>query len=231
VQSLFTTCQVIQLASLRLVCKDGIAIAPQLTPLGKSTVAKTSRVEGDSVHVPFYSRWRDADVPEGFHRLPAGWGMIPPPQTVTAAKNLESFFGPKRIPVSGSAAEILPQSFFLALADWAPLPQIMLFAVFLTAVTFAGFGFSFYPDSRLSPLGPVFWIWLGIAVVGISAALSAGNAITDAFSGCDRARPGAPGLFVRKTRSPHRAVPAPRSRSRARLAETPNYHRRGRGCG
>ena len=75
----------------------------------------------------------------------------------------------------------MPLSFFLTLADWAPLPEIVALAIFLTAAGFAGFGFSLYPDSPLSPRRAVFWIWLVIAALGISAALSAGHAIKEAF--------------------------------------------------
>lgn len=181
VQSLITTCHVIELTSFRLACKNGIAQAPGLTPAGKSTFAKNSRVDGDTVLLPLYSRWRTADVPEGFHRLPAGWGLVPPPMTLTAAKSLELFFGDKQIPVIGSAAQAMPRSFFLTLTDWAPLPEIMALAIFLTAAGFAAFGFSLDPDSPLSSRRAVFWIWLVIAAVGISSALSAGHAIKEAF--------------------------------------------------
>ena len=72
-------------------------------------------------------------------------------------------------------------SFFLTLVDWAPLPEIVALAIFLTAAGFAGFGFSLYPDSPLSSRRAVFWIWLVVAALGISAALSAGNGIKEAF--------------------------------------------------
>ena len=181
VQSLFTTCQVIELTSLRLVCKGGFANAPALTAANSTPLAKASRIDDDSVRVPFYNRWRTADVPDGFHRLPEGWGLVSPPMTVTAAKSLEAFFGDKHIPVTGSAVQAMPHSFFLTLTDWAPLPEIVALAIFLTAAGFAGFGFSLYPDSPLSSRRAVFWIWLVIAALGISSALSAGNAIKEAF--------------------------------------------------
>ena len=72
-------------------------------------------------------------------------------------------------------------SFFLTLTDWAPLPEIVALAIFLTAAGFAGFGFSLYPNSPLSSRRAVFWIWLVFAAVGIGSALSAGNAIKEAF--------------------------------------------------
>jgi hypothetical protein len=75
----------------------------------------------------------------------------------------------------------MPQSFFLTLADWEPAPHIIVLVVFLTAAVFAGFGFSLYPDSRLSPRRPIFWVWLIVACVGIGAALSAGDSIKEAF--------------------------------------------------
>lgn len=180
VQSPITTCPIIELASLQLVCKGGIITAPQLMAANK-TPMEGAKIEGEVVHVAHYSPWRSPDVPDGFHALPEGWAPIPPPLSTTAARRFEALFGEKRIPVSGRAAETLPRSVFLTLADWAPLPDLALLSLFVTAAAFAGCGFFFYPGSSLSPRRPVFWIWLVIAAVGISSALSAGHAIKDAF--------------------------------------------------
>ena len=181
VKSLITTCHVIELASLRLVCKDGIASAPVLALANNTTFAKVSRLDGDTLLVPVFKVFRVGDEPDGFHRVPQGWGLLPQPHAVTPAKNLEPFFEAKRIPVSGTPAQAMPQSFFLTLADWAPVPQIIVLSIFVTAAVFAAFGFSLYSDSRLSPRRTIFWIWLIVAAVGISSALSAGNAIKEAF--------------------------------------------------
>jgi hypothetical protein len=181
VKSLMTTCQLMGLTSVRLVCKNGIANAAELTPAANTTFAKAARVDGDSVLVPLFKLWREADTPYGFHRLPEGWGLLPQPDGIEGAKSLEAFFAPKHIPVSGSPAEVMPQSVFLTLAEWKPAPHILVLVAFLTAAVFAGFGFSLYPASRLSPRRPVFWVWLAIACVGIGAALSTGDAIKEAF--------------------------------------------------
>jgi hypothetical protein len=180
VQSPLTTCRVLGLTSLRLVCKDGIATAPDLTPANKSQFAKASRVDGDSVLVPLFNRFRSADVPESFHRLPAGWGIFPPPNAVMSARSFEAF-GSKHIPVTGNPATALPDSFFLTLADWSPLPQIVALSILIIAAGFAAFGFSHYPDSLLSPRRPIFWISLAITTLGLVSALSAGDAIKEAF--------------------------------------------------
>jgi hypothetical protein len=181
VKSPITTCHVIGLTSVRLVCKNGIANAAELTPATNTTFAKAARVYGDSLLVPIFNLWRETDTPDGFHRLPEGWGLLPQPNAITSAKSLEAFFAPKHIPVSGSPAEVMPQSFFLTLADWKPAPHIIVLVAFLTAAVFAGFGFSLYPSARLSPRRPIFWVWLIIACVGIGAALSAGDSIKEAF--------------------------------------------------
>ena len=77
VQSLFTTCQAVQLSSFRLVCANGIIGAPALTAAGTSTIAKNTQIDGNVVRIPFYNRFRAADVPDGFHPLPQGWGLAP----------------------------------------------------------------------------------------------------------------------------------------------------------
>ena len=53
VQSLFTTCQAVQLSSFRLVCANGIIGAPALTAAGTSTIAKNAQIDGDVVRIPF----------------------------------------------------------------------------------------------------------------------------------------------------------------------------------
>jgi hypothetical protein len=72
VKSLITTCHVIGLTSVRLVCKNGIANAAELTPATNTTFAKAARVDGDTVLVPIFNLWRETDTPDGFHRLPGG---------------------------------------------------------------------------------------------------------------------------------------------------------------
>jgi hypothetical protein len=163
VHSLFSTCNMIELTSLRLVCKDGIARTPELTAANTTPFAKASRIDGDSLLVPIFNQWRSADVPEAYHRAPAGWGLVPHPNAVANLSSLESFFGPKRISVSGTPAQELPQTLFVMLDNWFPLPQIALLVLFLAAAGASTFGFSLYPNSRLSPRRPIFWIWLMIA--------------------------------------------------------------------
>jgi hypothetical protein len=62
---------------------------------------------------------------------PRAWRALPCPN----AKSLEAFFAPKHIPVSGSPAQVMPQSLFLALADWKPAPHIIVLVVFLTLLS------------------------------------------------------------------------------------------------
>ena len=118
---------------------------------------------------------------EGFHRLPQGWGIIPRPLQVGVIQEFETLLKNPTMPVSGTPDKELPQSFFLTLADWAPLPTILVLAFFLAAAAFAGFGFSLYPNSILSPRRPIFWIWITIAALCLNSALSSGNAIKAAF--------------------------------------------------
>ena len=181
VQSLFTTCQAVQLSSFRLVCANGIIGAPALTAAGTSTIAKTAQIDSDAVRVPFYNRFRAADVPDGFHPLPQGWGLAPAALTVTSAATFEPIITHTRIPLVGNPAQTMPENFYITLASWAPYPQLLIFPLFLSAVVLAAFGFWLEPDSSLAPRRVLFWIWLVIACIGISEALVAANAVTDAF--------------------------------------------------
>src|SRR5208337_2717802 len=181
VQSLFTTCQAVQLSSFRLVCANGIIGAPTLTAASTSTIAKTAQIEGDVVRIPFYNRFRAADVPEGLHPLPRGWGLAPAALTVTPAATFTPIITHTRIPLVGNPAQTMPESFYVTLASWAPYPQLLIFPLLLCAAVLAGCGFWLEPDSSLAPRRALFWIWLVIACIGISEALVAGNAVTDAF--------------------------------------------------
>ena len=73
------------------------------------------------------------------------------------------------------------ENFYVTLASWAPYPQLLIFALFLSAAALAGFGFWLEPDSSLAPRRALFWIWLVVAFIGISEALVAGDAVTDAY--------------------------------------------------
>ena len=185
-QSLFTTCQAVQLSSFRLVCANGIIGAPALTAAGTSTIAKNAQIDGDVVRIPFYNRFRAADVPDGFHPLPQGWGLTPAALTVTPAATFNPIITQTRIPLVGNPAQTMPESFYVTLASWAPYPQLLIFPLFLSAVVLAGFGFWLEPDSSLAPRRALFWIWLVVALVGISEALVAGDAVTDAFHDAQR---------------------------------------------
>ena len=100
-QSLFTTCQAVQLSSFRLLCVNGIIGAPALTAAGTSTIAKNAQIDGDVVRIPFYNRWRTADVPDGFHPLPQGWGLAPAAFTVTPAATFNPILTQTRIALVG----------------------------------------------------------------------------------------------------------------------------------
>ena len=181
VQSLFTTCQAVQLSSFRLVCVNGIIGAPALTAAGTSTIAKNAQIDSDAVRIPFYNRFRAADVPDGFHPLPQGWGLAPAALTVTSAATFDPIITHTRIPLVGNPAQTMPENFYVTLASWAPYPQLLIFPLFLCAAGLAGFGFWLEPDSSLAPRRALFWIWLVVALMGISEALVAANAVTDAF--------------------------------------------------
>src|SRR5271157_4507775 len=124
VQSLFTTCQAVQLSSFRLVCANGIIGAPALTAAGTSTIAKNAQIDGDVVRIPFYNRWRTADVPDGFHPLPQGWGLAPAALTVTSAATFDPIITHTRIPLVGNRAQTMPENFYVTLASWAPYPAL-----------------------------------------------------------------------------------------------------------
>lgn len=177
--SFLPACQAIALSSFRLVCKDGIVSAPQVTA---ASAPKFARVESDHVLAPFFSRMRSSDVSENYHRLPDGWGMTPEPRAVMNARDLPVLFAKRQIPVTGRAEELLPQSFFLTLTDAAPVPHIFALLILAAAAALAGFGFSLYPASQLSPRRYLFWAWLAIAVLGLTSALSAGDSIKQAFA-------------------------------------------------
>ncbi len=174
-------CSILELSSYRLVCKDGIATTPYLSLATKEARTKPYRVENGSLMVPVEKNFSLMSELEGFHRLPQGWGIVPRPLQVGVIQELETLFDNPMAPVTGSPPQALPHSFFLTLAGWSPLPYIVALAIFLTAAGVAGFGFSLYPDSPLSPRRPVFWIWLVIAAYSLSSALSAGDAINEAF--------------------------------------------------
>ena len=181
VQSLFTTCQAVQLSSFRLVCANGIIGAPALTAAGTSTIAKNAQIDSDAVRIPFYNRFRAADVPDGFHPLPQGWGLAPAALTVTSAATFNPIITHTRISLVGDTAQTMPENFYVTLASWAPYPQLLIFPLFLSAAVLAAFGFWLEPDSSLAPRRALFWIWLVVAFIGISEALVAANAVTDAF--------------------------------------------------
>ena len=156
-------CNILELSSYRLVCKGGTATTPYLSLATNEARTKPYRVENGSLMVPVEKNFSLTNELEGFHRLPQGWGIIPRPLQVGVIQEFETLLKNPTMPVSGTPDKELPQSFFLTLADWAPLPTILVLAFFLAAAAFAGFGFSLYPDSFLSPRRPVFWIWLAIA--------------------------------------------------------------------
>jgi hypothetical protein len=181
--SFLPACQAVALSSFRLVCKDGIVNAPQLT---LANTPKYARVEGDHVLAPFFSRFRDSDAPESLRPLPAGWGIVPEPRAVMNAKDLPILFAKKEIPVTGHAEQVPPKSFFLGLANAAPLPHMFALLILAAAALLAGFGFSLYPESPLGPRRYGFWLGLAIAVLGLMSSLSAGDAIKEAFAQGER---------------------------------------------
>ena len=85
----------------------------------------------------------------------------------------------------------MPESFFVTLASWASYLEPLIVAFFLALATLAGFGFCFEPDSSPSPRRAPFWIWLIVAVLGISSALHIGNTITETYQSAEETIAGA----------------------------------------
>ena len=216
-QSLFTTCQAVQLSAFRLVCANGIIGAPALTAAGTSTIAKNAQIDSDVVRLPFYNRWRTADVPDGFHPFPQGWGLVsqrrspsPPPQR-SPQSSVKS-----ALPWLATRLKRCRRAFYVTLASWAPCPQLLMFPMFLRAAVLAGCGFSLEPNSSLAPRRRSFGFGLLLCVVGISEALFAGNAVTEAFHEGQREvaiekRQSAAASALREARRSCRAIPPARS--------------------
>ena len=146
-----TVCRALDITSMRLVCKDGIASAPQLTLAHRS---KGVRVQGDTVLVQIYTGPGASQGPENYHRFPAGFGILPDPKKIMSAADFVQLYDPAPSPVP------VPKSFFLSLIAWQPWPQAILIPLFSLAILFAGFGFYIDQDSSLSPRRPLFWIGL-----------------------------------------------------------------------
>jgi hypothetical protein len=76
----------------------------------------------------------------------------------------------------------LPRSFFLTLANWFPVPQLIGILLLLGAIVLAFCGFSVInPQSRLSPKHAWFWVLSAAAALGLFYALMVGADIHDAY--------------------------------------------------
>ena len=169
-------CKRLELTGLRLVCQGGIASAPELTLARPAQQIRMVRLQGDALLLPFYTGPRASEGPDNMYQAPAGLGLLPKPSDVISAGDFASMYDPVRRQVAQ------PRSFFLTLADWFPLPQIIGLPLLLAAVVLAFFGFSVIDaQSRLSPKHAWFWVLSVAAALGLFYALMVGRDIRDAY--------------------------------------------------
>ena len=139
------------------------------------------QIDGDVVRIPFYNRFRAADVPDGFHPLPQGWGLAPAALTVTPAATLQPDHHPNAHTPgwqsgTNDAGEFLRDARIVGTVPAAS--HLPAFSLRLPCSLVSAFGSS---PTHLCARRALFWIWLVVACIGISEALVAGNAVTDAF--------------------------------------------------
>ena len=169
-------CRRVELTGLRLVCQGGVASAPALTLARPAQHIRMVRLQGDALLLPFYPGPGAPQGADNMYQAPAGLGLLPKPTDVISADDFASMYDPVRAQVA------LPRSFFLTLANWFPLPQIIGLLLLLAAIVLAFCGFSVInPQSRLSPKHAWFWVLSAAAVLGLFYALMVGADIHDAY--------------------------------------------------
>ena len=160
-------CKRFELTGLRLVCQGGIASAPALTLARPAQQIRMARLKGDALLLPFYTGPGATQGPDNMYQAPAGLGLLPKPTDVISADDFASMYDPVRAQVA------LPRSFFLTLANWFPLPQILCMPLLLAAIVLAFCGFYLIdPQSQLSPKHAWFWVLSAAAVLGLFYALT-----------------------------------------------------------
>ena len=168
-------CKRFELTGLRLVCQGGIVSAPVVTLARPERQIRMMRLQGDSLLLPLYTTGL-RDGPDNMYQAPAGLGVLPKPTDVISADDFASMYDPVRAQVA------LPRSFFLTLANWFPLPEILCVPLLLAAIVLAFYGFYVInPQSRLSPRHAWFWVLSAVAVLGLFYALMVGNDINEAY--------------------------------------------------
>jgi hypothetical protein len=171
-----SACKRFELTGLRLVCQGGIASAPALTLARPAQHIRMVRLKGDALVLPFYTGPRAPEEPDNLYQAPAGLGLLPKPTDLISADDFASMYDPVRARVA------LPRSFFLALANWFPVPQLVCFPLLLAAIVLAFCGFSVInPQSQLSPKRAWYWVLSVAAVLGLFYALMVGRDIHDAY--------------------------------------------------
>jgi len=171
-----SACKRFELTGLRLVCQGGIASAPALTLARPAQQIRMVRRQGDALVLPFYTGPRASEGPDNMYQAPAGLGLLPKPTDVISADDFVSMYDPVRPQVA------LPRSFFLTLANWFPVPQLIGISLLLAAIVLAFCGFYVInPQSSLSPKHAWYWILSVAAVLGLFYALTVGRDIHDAY--------------------------------------------------
>ena len=171
-----SACKRVELTGLRLVCQGGIASASALTLARPAQQIRMARLYGDALVLPFYTGPRASEGPDNMYQAPAGLGLLPKPTDVMSADDFASVYDPVRAKVA------LPRSFFLTLANWFPVPQLIGAALLLAAIVLAFCGFYVINrQSRLSPKHTWFWVFSCAAFLGLFYALMVGHDIHDAY--------------------------------------------------
>ena len=171
-----SACKRVELTGLRLVCQGGIASAPALTLARPAQQIRMVRLQGDALVLPFYTGPRASQGPDNMYQAPAGLGLLPKPTDVISADDFVSMYDPVRAQVA------LPRSFFLTLANWFPVPQLIGIPLLLAAIVLAFCGFYVInPQSQLSPKHAWYWVLSVAAVLGLFYALIVGSDIHDAY--------------------------------------------------
>ena len=171
-----SACKRFELTGLRLVCQGGMASAPALTLARPAQQMRMVRLYGDALLLPFYTGPGATEGPDNLYQAPAGFGLLPKPSDVISADDFASMYDPVRAKVA------LPRSFFLTLANWFPVPQLLGAALLLAVIVLAFCGFYMIdPQSRLSPKRARFWVFSCAAFLGLFYALTVGRDIHDAY--------------------------------------------------
>jgi hypothetical protein len=171
-----SACKRFELTGLRLVCQGGMASAPALTLARPAQQIRMVRLYGDALLLPFYTGPGATEGPDNLYQAPAGFGLLPKPTDVISADDFASMYDPVRAKVA------LPRSFFLTLANWFPVPQLIGAALLCAVIVLAFCGFYILnPQSRLSPKHARFWVFSCAAFLGLFYALTVGRNIHDAY--------------------------------------------------